>query len=170
MNTQTATQTHDAAASRPNSQAEARGVSQFVSLKVGNENYAIDILAVREITGWTSITVLPNQPEHVLGVLNLRGAIVPVFDLRCRFGQGLTETTAMHVIIVVKVLERTIGILVDAVSDIITVNAGDIMPVPEMDRTVSIEYLSGIVSVNDSTVVIVCLEKLFSSDEGHGLP
>lgn len=167
MTMQTATQTHDVAALRPNGPAEARGVSQFVSLKVGNENYAIDILAVREITGWTSITVLPNQPEHVLGVLNLRGAIVPVFDLRCRFGQGLTQTTPMHVIIVVKVLERTIGILVDAVSDIITVNANDIMPVPEMDRTVSIEYLSGIVTVNDSTVVIVCLEKLFGSDEGH---
>jgi purine-binding chemotaxis protein CheW len=165
MNAQTGTQTQDTAASRANGHSEASGVSQFVSLKVGAENYAIDILAVREITGWTSITVLPNQPEHVLGVLNLRGAIVPVFDLRCRFGQGLTETTAMHVVIVVKVLDRTVGILVDAVSDIITVNSADIQPVPEMDRTVSIDYLSGIVSVSDSTVVIICLEKLFGSDE-----
>ncbi len=138
---------------------------QFISLKVGNENYAIDILAVREIKGWTTTTVLPNQPKYVLGVLNLRGAIVPVFDLRCRFGQGMTEATPMHVVIIVKVLERTVGILVDAVSDILAVNTAEIRPVPEMDRSVSTEYFSGIVSINDSTVVILCLEKLFGHDE-----
>jgi purine-binding chemotaxis protein CheW len=95
-------------------------------------------------------------------VLNLRGAIVPVFDLRCRFGQGLTDATRMHVVIIVKVQERTVGILVDAVSDILTVNIADIRPVPEMERTQSTEYFSGIVTINDSTVVILNLDKLFS--------
>ena len=142
--------------------AEAGGQRQFISLKVGSENYAIDILSVREIKGWTSTTVLPNQPEYVLGVLNLRGAIVPVFDLRCRFGQGLTDATRMHVVIIVRVLERTVGVLVDAVSDILTVNVADIRPVPEMDRTHSTEYFSGIVTINDGTVVLLNLDKLFN--------
>jgi purine-binding chemotaxis protein CheW len=142
--------------------ADAGGQRQFISLKVGSENYAIDILSVREIKGWTSTTVLPNQPEYVLGVLNLRGAIVPVFDLRCRFGQGLTDATRMHVVIIVRVLERTVGVLVDAVSDILTVNVADIRPVPEMDRTQSTEYFSGIVTINDSTVVLLNLDKLFN--------
>jgi purine-binding chemotaxis protein CheW len=143
----------------------SRGQRQYISLKVGPENYAIDILSVREIKGWTSTTVLPNQPEYILGVLNLRGAIVPVFDLRCRFGQGLTETTGMHVVIIVKVNDRTIGILVDAVSDILTINTADIRPVPDMDRTAATEYFSGILSVNDTTVVILRLEKLFNREE-----
>lgn len=147
------------------SRAETAGTRQFISLKVGSENYAIDILAVREIKGWTSTTNLPNQPDYVLGVLNLRGAIVPVFDLRCRFGQGLTDVTPMHVVIIVKLQERTVGVLVDAVSDILTVNVADIQPVPEMDRAAATDYFSGIISINDSTVVILHLEKLFNQTD-----
>lgn len=142
--------------------AGAGGQRQFISLKVGAENYAIDILSVREIKGWTSTTVLPNQPDYVLGVLNLRGAIVPVFDLRGRFGQGLTDATRMHVVIIVKVQERTVGVLVDAVSDILTVNVVDIRPVPEMERNQSTEYFSGIITINDNTVVILNLDRLFN--------
>ena len=165
MTVQTERNTQDEMADAADGHVQTGGQRQFISLKVGSENYAIDILAVREIKGWTSTTVLPNQPDHVLGVLNLRGAIVPVFDLRCRFGQGLTEATRMHVVIIVKVLERTVGILVDAVSDILTVNTGEIRPVPEMERAASIEYFAGIVSVNDGTVVILNLEKLFNQTD-----
>lgn len=165
MSTQTEPQAPEDIITTNHNQMAAGGQCQFISLKVGAENYAIDILAVREIKGWTSTTVLPNQPDYVLGVLNLRGAIVPVFDLRGRFGQGLTETTPMHVVIIVKVKERTIGILVDAVSDILTVSSTEIQPVPDMERAASTEYFSGIISVNDSTVVILCLEKLLNSQE-----
>jgi purine-binding chemotaxis protein CheW len=161
MNAKNAKNPEDGADSS-DTHAEANGQRQFISLKVGSENYAIDILSVREIKGWTLTTVLPHQPDYVLGVLNLRGAIVPVFDLRCRFGQGLTDATRMHVVIIVRVLERTVGILVDAVSDILTINTADIRPVPEMERTASTEYFSGILSVNDNTVVILNLDKLFS--------
>jgi purine-binding chemotaxis protein CheW len=165
MGVHTEQQAYDTHAAGPDGQAHAGGQRQYISLKVGTENYAIDILSVREIKGWTNTTVLPNQPDYVLGVLNLRGAIVPVFDLRCRFGQGLTEATRMHVVIIVKVMDRTVGILVDAVSDILTVNTADIRPVPEMDRMSSTDYFSGILSVNDTTVVILRLEKLFNREE-----
>lgn len=153
------------AAPMPTSEAAPpSGVTrQFISFRVATEEYAIDILAVREIKGWTETTVLPNQPEHVLGVLNLRGAIVPVFDLRCRFGLGLTDATNSHVVIIVSVADRIVGLLVDAVSDIVTVDSGEIRPVPEMERSVAAEFLAGIITVNDSMVVLLSLDQLFGT-------
>lgn len=149
------------AAREPGEAASAR-MKQFISFRIAGEEYAIDIMAVREIKGWSETTALPNQPQHVLGVMNLRGTIVPVFDLRCRFGMGLTEASRSHVVIIVAVIDRIVGLLVDAVSDILTIDASEIRPVPEMDRSVSAEFLSGIVSVNDTMVVILALEALFS--------
>lgn len=141
--------------------AVSTGSLQFTSFRIGNEEYAIDIMSVREIKGWTEATVLPNQPKFVLGVLNLRGTIVPIFDLRCRFGLGLTTATRSHVIIIANVNERTVGLLVDAVSDILTVAPEQIRPVPEIDRGATAEFMNGIINVNDSMVVILSLDKLF---------
>ena len=144
--------------------AASDATQQFITFRIGEEEYAIDIMAVREIKGWTDTTALPNQPEFILGVLNLRGTIVPIFDLRCRFGMGLTNATTTHVVIIVSVLDRILGLLVDAVSDILTVNRNEIQPVPEMDRAVSVEFLSGIITVKDSMVVLLSLEKLFNRE------
>src|ERR1700712_2872392 len=77
--------------------------TQFISFAIGDDQYGVDIMAVREIKGWSDITHLPKQPEYVRGVLNLRGAIVPIVDLRCRFGQGLTETSPLHIVLIVKI-------------------------------------------------------------------
>ncbi len=144
------------------SSAPAGGVKQYISFRIGGEEYAIDIMAVREIKGWTETTSLPNQPQYILGVMNLRGTIVPVFDLRCRFGMGLTEASRSHVVIIVAVLDRIVGLLVDAVSDILTIDSSEIRPVPEMDRSISADFLAGIVSINETMVVILALEELFS--------
>jgi len=149
---------------KPKPSAGSSTIQQFISFRVGEEDYAIDIMIVREIKGWTDATVLPNQPEFVLGVLNLRGTIVPVFDLRCRFGLGLTKATKSHVVIIVSVLDRILGLLVDAVSDILTVDRDQIRAVPEMDRSISSEFLSGIIAVNDGMVVLLSLEKLFGRE------
>lgn len=135
---------------------------QFTTFRIGQDEYAIDIMSVREIKGWTATTVLPNQPPYVLGVLNLRGTVVPIFDLRCRFGLGLTNTTPSHVIIIARVHERTIGLLVDAVSDILTVTPDQIRSVPEIERGDTTEFVSGIINVNDGMVVILSLAKLFA--------
>ncbi len=140
----------------------AAGVKQFISFNIGNEEYAIDIMAVREIKGWTDTTALPNQPQYILGVMNLRGTIVPVVDLRCRFGMGLTDASRSHVVIIVAVLDRIVGLLVDAVSDILTIDRSEIRPVPDMDRGVSARFLRGIVSVNETMVVLLALEELFA--------
>src|SRR5690348_10719258 len=74
--------------------------TEFISFAIGNDQYGVDIMSVREIKGWSEITPLPNQPDYVRGVLNLRGAMVPIIDLRCRFGQGLTEATPLHIMII----------------------------------------------------------------------
>src|SRR5262250_1198949 len=100
----------------------ASGLVQFISFAIGDDQYGVDIMAVREIKEWTEITHLPKQPEYVRGVLNLRGVIVPIIDLRCRFGQGLTEATPLHVIIIVQIEHQLVGLLADRVSDIISID------------------------------------------------
>ena len=84
--------------------------TQLISFAIGDDQYGVDIMAVREIKGWTAITPLPRQPEYVRGVLNLRGVIVPIIDLRCRFGQGLTEATPMHIVIIVQIGSKPVGL------------------------------------------------------------
>ena len=134
---------------------------QFVTFAVGEEVYAVDIMRVREIKGWTEVTRLPNQPDYMRGVLNLRGVIVPIFDLRCRFGQGLTEATATHVVVIVAVAERIVGILVDTVSDILTVSSDEIRPVPELESRDDRDFLDGLASSGERMVALLNLDELF---------
>lgn len=145
-------------------QAEAANTLQLVSFCLGDQTYAIDIMMVREIKVWTDATPLPNTPSFVRGVINLRGVIVPVFDLRERFGQGLTRTTRTHVVVVVSVDNRTLGILVDAVSDILTISRDSIRPVPDSDPMQDSAYLSGLVTVDDDMVALISPARLFSRE------
>src|SRR5258705_939795 len=89
------------------------GPSQLISFAIGDEQYGVDIMAVREIKGWSEITHLPKQSEYVRGVLNLRGVIVPIIDLRCRFGQELTEATALPIVIICQMASRHVGLVSD---------------------------------------------------------
>jgi len=147
-----------AAADRPTAFTE--DTMQVVSFKVGEEHYGIDIQLVREIRAWQAATPLPNTPPFVRGVMNLRGTIVPVLDLRARFGQGTTEPSAAHVIIVVTVGTRIVGILVDAVSDIVTVLSGDIKPVPVMEGSAAGDCLDGLVTVHEEMIALVSVERV----------
>ena len=99
--------------------ARAAGTTQFISFAIGDDHYAVDIMAVREIKDWTAIRHLPNQPNYVRGICNLRGALIPIIDLRCRFGEGLTVPTPFHVFIIVMIGQQQVGLLADRVSDII---------------------------------------------------
>ncbi len=137
---------------------------QFMTFALGAEEYGIDIMAVREIKGWTDTTMIPNAPSHVRGVINLRGIVVPIFDLRVRFGMGRTDATKMHVVIIVSIETRTVGLLVDAVSDIIAVNQDEIRPVPEMGLPKDDSFLEGLVTTSgDRMVTLVSLKNLFGS-------
>jgi purine-binding chemotaxis protein CheW len=113
----------DVLAAVPEPRPEDAAVTQFISFAIGTDQYGVDIMAVREIKGWTDITHLPKQPDYVRGVLNLRGSIVPIVDLRCRFGQGLTDATNLHIVIIVQIGAKPVGLLADRVLDIVTVDA-----------------------------------------------
>ncbi|MEH6632457.1 MAG: chemotaxis protein CheW [Halopseudomonas aestusnigri] len=144
-------------------QIEEVGHSQFITFTVGEQEYGVDIMSVREIKGWVDTTLLPNTPAHMRGVLNLRGVIVPIFDLRCRFGLGETKATTLHVIVIIAVKERMVGILVDTVSDILTVSNSDIREVPKMENLVEEEYLSGLVTIEERMVALLNQERLFDT-------
>ncbi|MFO0389006.1 MAG: chemotaxis protein CheW [Alphaproteobacteria bacterium] len=136
-------------------------VCQFLTFTVDNEEYGVDIMTVREIKGWTETTRLPNSPEFMRGVMNLRGLIVPIFDLRIRFSRGNTNATPKHVIIILAVKERNIGILVDAVSDILDVNEDQIKPAPSSDTNVDAAFINGLISISERMVVLLDIERLF---------
>lgn len=144
--------------------AGSQGWSQYVSFTVAGGLYGIEITRVREIKGWSEPTNLPNAPHSMRGVLNLRGVVVPVFDLRCRFGRGSTEVGPSHVVIIVALGDRLIGILVDAVSDILTLEPDDILPVPKTDNDINQDFLAGLVSQGERMVTLLQLEKLFDVD------
>jgi len=142
-------------------EGSAGRTEQFLTFTIGTEEYGVDILEVREIKGWSYATRLPNAPPYVRGVINLRGIMVPVFDLRARFRQGQTEVTRLHVVVIVAIGHRTIGLLVDTVSDILTVEAETIQPVPELERTIDTAYLSGLVAKEGRMVALLTLDRLF---------
>ena len=137
--------------------AEAGGRSvQFISFTVDEDEYGVDIMAVREIKGWTGVTALPNQPDYMRGV--------PIYDMRRRFGMERGEPTPMHVVIIVAVRERIIGLLVDRVSDIVTTDTAEIRPVPQVDRVIDARYLTGLVTIEDRMIAVLALDALFQDE------
>lgn len=140
-------------------------VRQFLTFTIEDEEFGVDIMTVREIKGWTETTRLPNAQEYMRGVMNLRGLIIPIFDLRARFERGLTEATAKHVVIILAVGERNIGILVDTVSDILDVNAEQIKPPPTTGSLVDSEFISGLISLDNRMVVLLSVEHLFDAKQ-----
>jgi len=142
---------------------------QQLTFSLAGEEYGLDILAVREIRGWTPVTRIPQAPHYVLGVLNLRGAIVPVLDLRLRFGLVREAYDATTVTVVVSVNERPFGVVVDAVSDVVDVPADQIRPVPDMGTAVDTEYLKGLTSVQDRMVLLLDVDKLLQPQDAQML-
>ena len=135
---------------------------QLISFAIGDDQYGVDIMAVREIKGWTAITHLPRQPEYVRGVLNLRGVIVPIIDLRCRFGQGLTEATALHIVIIVQIGSKLVGLLADRVLDIVSLDGLQIQPVPRVVQSSRVEFLAGLVTIEGSMIALIDLPHLLA--------
>ncbi|MGZ3411974.1 MAG: chemotaxis protein CheW [Xanthobacteraceae bacterium] len=140
---------------------------QFISFAIANDQYGVDIMSVREIKGWSEITHLPNQPEYVRGVLNLRGVIVPIIDLRCRFGQGLTEATGTHIVIIVQIGTRLAGLLADRVLDIVSLEQSQLQVVPKIAQASRINFLSALATVDSSMIALIDLKNLltFATDE-----
>jgi purine-binding chemotaxis protein CheW len=143
-----------------NAQSPSR--RQFVTFVAADQEFCADIMSIREIRGWTDTTVLPHAPDHVLGVINLRGVVLPVIDLKCRLGMGKTSASPKHVIIVVAVGDRTVGLLVDAVSDIFYATPAEIQPAPEMARNALLDCIEGIAVFEKRMISIIGMGQLFS--------
>jgi purine-binding chemotaxis protein CheW len=143
--------------------------TQYLTVNLADEEYGVDILAVREIRGWTPVTRIPQAPGYVLGVLNLRGAIVPVLDLRLRFGLEREEYTGTTVTVIVTVAGRNFGVVVDAVSDVVDVDDKQVRPVPDMGTAVDTEYLKGLTSVGERMVLLLDVDKLLQPQDAQML-
>jgi purine-binding chemotaxis protein CheW len=146
----------------------AEGAShQVLTFVLGTETYGVDILRVQEIRGWSAVTKIPNSPPHVLGVLNLRGSIVPIVDLRKRFSLEQAEYTAITVIIVLTVRSdagrRDFGVVVDGVSDVVDVEADAVRPTPDLGSRAATDHIRGLVPLNERMVVLLDIDRLIGS-------
>jgi purine-binding chemotaxis protein CheW len=142
----------------------AAGVRQYLSFALGDEEYGLEILRVQEIKGYMGITPIPNSPPHVRGVMNLRGTVIPVVDLRRKFGMEPQEYTRFTVIIVVTAATRTIGLIVDAVSDVLDVRSDQMRPAPDLGAQVDIRFIAGMLSNGDRLVVLLDVDRLLAGD------
>jgi purine-binding chemotaxis protein CheW len=148
----------------------ANMTNKYLTFVLATEEYAVDILRVQEIKGWNKITTIPNTPHYICGVINLRGTIVPIIDLRMRFNLDRLEYGPMTVVVVVKVLsskgkERTMGVVVDAVSDVYDVSDSDIKPPPDFGSSISTEFIKGLTTVDDKMVIVLDIDRLLNSNE-----
>ncbi|WP_250459670.1 chemotaxis protein CheW [Microbulbifer litoralis] len=144
--------------------AEA-GSREFLVFSLGDEEYAIDILKVQEIRGYENVTRIANAPEFIKGVANLRGIIVPIVDLRLKFRLEKVEYDEQTVVIVVNIEDRVVGIVVDRVSDVMTLEAEQIKPAPEFGVSLPLAYLDGLGNLDERMLVLVNIEKLLTSEE-----
>jgi len=133
---------------------------ELISFRIGEQEFCVDIMAVREIRGWTPATPLPQSPAFINGVINLRGAVLPIMDLAARLGFATSVTSARSVIIVVKVGERMIGLLVDAVSDILMITDDMVQVAPDVacDRVRS--FVRGLISIDSRMISLIALDRL----------
>jgi purine-binding chemotaxis protein CheW len=139
--------------------------SQYLTFTLGEEYYGVEILRVQEIKGYTAVTRIPNTPEYIKGVLNLRGTIVPIVDLRAKFGMEKIEYTRFTVIVVVVVQDRVMGIIVDAVSDVLNIAKKDIQQTPQFGTSVDVSFISGIGKCGDKLVALLDIDRILSVGE-----
>jgi purine-binding chemotaxis protein CheW len=135
-------------------------MQQFITFQIGEQVLGIDIMAVREIRAWSPTTALPHVANHVRGVVNLRGTVLPVMDLRARLGWGETDPSARHVIMVVRVNEQLQGLIVDAVNDIVTIDEENLQAPPDVSGNRLGEIIRGLASIEDRMVMILALDAL----------
>jgi len=138
---------------------------ELISFRIGEQEFCVDIMEVREIRGWTPATALPQAPPFVRGVINLRGAVLPIVDLGARLGLGAADPTARHVIIVAQVQNQIVGLLVDAVSDILTVTDEQIQPTPDVASEMVRMFVRGLLAIEGRMVSFISLDRVLPDNE-----
>ncbi|MBY0572417.1 MAG: chemotaxis protein CheW [Undibacterium sp.] len=141
------------------------GTNEFLAFTLGNEEYGIDILKVQEIRGYEAVTRIANAPEFLKGVINLRGIIVPIVDMRIKFNLGTPTYDQLTVVIILNIGSRVVGMVVDSVSDVMTLLPEQVRPAPEMNTTFNNDFLIGLGTLEARMLILVDIEKLMSSPE-----
>ncbi|MDD5299688.1 MAG: chemotaxis protein CheW [Gallionella sp.] len=144
-------------------QAANTGGRELLTFTLGSEEYGIDILKVQEIRGYDAVTTIANSPEFIKGVINLRGIIVPIIDMRIKFHLGNVTYNQLTVVIILNVANRVVGIVVDGVSDVITLTAEQLKPAPEFSSALDTQYITGLGTVDDRMIIVVDIERLMTS-------
>jgi purine-binding chemotaxis protein CheW len=147
------------------SDADTMPPAEYLTFTLGPEEYAIDILKVQEIRGYENPTTIANAPAFLKGVINLRGTIVPIVDMRIKFNVGKADYTPFTVVIILNIAGRVVGIVVDSVSDVTMLHADQIRPAPEFAATVDTKYISGLGTLGERMLIVVDIEKLMISSE-----
>jgi len=160
---------HNALAQSTSDSNEIINQRQYLTFILATEEYAVDILRVQEIRGWTPVTLIPNAPDYLKGVLNLRGEIIPVIELRKRFGLPSIDYGPTTVVVVLKVLsghaERVMGVVVDAVAETYNIDLDSIAAAPAVGGNIEAEFIDGLVTIDEKMLVLLDIDELMNSGE-----
>ena len=144
--------------------AKAAG-GEFLTFTLGREEYGIEILKVQEIRGYETVTRIANAPDYIKGVINLRGIIVPIVDMRIKFNLGTPEYTQFTVVIILNIAGRVVGMVVDSVSDVLTLRAEEVRPAPEFGASLDTQYIIGLGTLENRMLILMDIEKLMSGSD-----
>lgn len=148
-------------------EANTAATRELIAFRIGEQEFCVDIMAVREIRGWTPATPLPRSPGYMKGVINLRGAVLPIIDLAARFGLRTSEPTARHVIMVANVGGRMVGLLVDAVSDIIQLTDEAVQPTPDVASDQVKTFVKGLFAIDGRMISLIELDRIVPETEAE---
>ena len=161
----TTSNSHSTVSSAAPHGAPAVKALEFLAFTLGEEEYGIDIQKVQELRGYDTVTRIANAPEHIKGVVNLRGIIVPIIDMRIKFNLGTPTYDQFTVVIILNIASRVMGMVVDSVSDVITLSPEQVRPAPEMGSVLDTDYLIGLGTLDERMLILVDLEKLMTSED-----
>ena len=160
-----ASSSNTATGAAPASPAPPGRTLEFLAFTLGQEEYGVDIQKVQELRGYDTVTRIANAPEHIKGVVNLRGIIVPIVDMRIKFNLGTPSYDQFTVVIILNIASRVMGMVVDSVSDVITLSPEQVRPAPEMGALLDTEYLIGLGTLDERMLILVDIDKLMSSSD-----
>ncbi|WP_137938526.1 chemotaxis protein CheW [Chitinivorax sp. B] len=139
--------------------------NEFLTFSLGNEEYAVDILKVQEIRGYDKVTQIANSPAFIKGVINLRGSIVPIVDLRIKFGISEPIYDQFTVVIILNIAQRVVGVVVDSVSDVVSLQNDQIRSAPDFGAVLDTRYIVGLCTIEDRMIIVTDIEQLMSSED-----
>ena len=150
-----------------NNEHNTAGARELIAFRIGDQEYCVDIMTVREIRGWTPATPLPHSPSYVRGVINLRGSVLPIIDLAARLGLELLEPTSRHVIIIAQMEDQIAGFLVNAVSDILTIDDEQMQPTPEVGSQDAQTFVDGVIALEGRMIRFIDLKHVMPTGKSE---